>query len=141
MLNLFKVNDRYRQPNATTPNFTPDKNQGEKLQGPGPVISISGATNPLQGPGPAIIGPGGPGPGGPGGPGPGGGPWNQPHHKLRPCTGKFTYIWLNNGSEFWFYVQSVTPRYLFGWRIRRGRWERGRIAINRIDTFYCNRRD
>ena len=141
MIDRVKRNAAYRIPNQNPPSFVPNKNQGENLGGPG-------------GPGPGMPpgmggGPGGPGPGmppgpggGPGGPGgPGGAPWQQPHQKLRPCVGKFAYLWLNNGSEYWFYVQSVTPQYLLGWRIRNGRWQNGRIAINRIERFYCNRRD
>ena len=126
MIDRVKRNAAYRIPNQNPPSFVPNKNQGENLGGPG-------------GPGPGMPpGPGG-GPGGPGGPG--GAPWQQPHQKLRPCVGKFAYLWLNNGSEYWFYVQSVTPQYLLGWRIRNGRWQNGRIAINRIERFYCNRRD
>ena len=158
MSNLFKANRSYRIPNENPPDFVPNKNQGEVLQEPGPVMTNAGydENNPPGGPGPVIqsyggfpnqpIIIGGPGPViNPGQWGPGGGPGNPrprpPHLKLRPCQGRFTYLWLNNGAEFWFYVQAVTPRYLFGWRIRRGRWEQGRIALNRIETFYCNRRD
>ena len=135
MIDRVKRNAAYRIPNQNPPSFVPNKNQGENFGGPGPGMP------PGMGGGPGGPGPGMPtGPGGPGGPG--GGPWwQQPHQKLRPCVGKFVYLWLNNGSEYWFYVQSVTPQYLLGWRIRNGRWQNGRIAINRIERFYCNRRD
>lgn len=152
MLNLARLNANHRVPNSAPPNFTPQKSQGQSIQGPGPVI-----INPnQQGPGPVMGGPnqgwnpqgsggpGGPG-GGPGGPGPwqpgGGNQWQNIAHKIRPCQGKFTYIWLNNGSEFWFYIQTVSPRFIYGWRMRRRRWEYGRINLNRIDTFYCSTRE
>ena len=138
MIDRVKRNAAYRIPNQNPPSFVPNKNQGENLGGPGPGMPPGMGGGP-GGPGPGMPpGPGG-GPGGPGGPG--GAPWQQPHQKLRPCVGKFAYLWLNNGSEYWFYVQSVTPQYLLGWRIRNGRWQNGRIAINRIERFYCNRRD
>ncbi|MBE6022942.1 MAG: hypothetical protein E7231_06880 [Cellulosilyticum sp.] len=163
MLNIFNAMNRV--PNTNPPDFIPNKNEGEILQGPGSVM-VGPGNNPPQGPGPVSIGPGNmPFQGGPGpiiinpgnkppqqGPGPvinpgnmmppgGFNPPRPPHQKLRPCIGRFTYLWLNNGSEFWFYVESVTTRFIYGWRLRRGRWEQGRINVNRIEAFYCNRRD
>lgn len=138
----------YRRPNGMPPAFIPQKEQGQSIQqGPGPVIIGANQGGPNQG-GPNPWGPGGPNPNQPGqGPNwpwqPGGNnpQWQNMANKIRPCRGRFTYLWLNNGSEFWFYIESVTPRYIYGWRLRNGRWESGRINLNRIDTFYCHRRD
>ena len=80
-------------------------------------------------------GPGGPPPRPPQGPG---GPPPIVANQIRPCKGKFTYLWLRNGSEFWFFVQDVTPNYLVGWRINQGRRQYRRINLNRIVRFYCN---
>lgn len=141
MFGLF--NDSSKMP----PSYIPKKNQAEWMYVPGsmpqggPVIGGSGPMPP-GGPGPVI---GGPGPMPPGGPGPviSGGNQNQGtlQQKIRPCIRKFSYLWLDNGSEFWFYVQAVTPRYVIGWRMRNGNVERGRIALSRIEAFYCHKRD
>ena len=146
MFNLLKKYDNNREQNMP-PDFIPQKQQGQKLFGPEPVIEPQW---PLQGPGP-VIEPQwqsqGPGPvigpqWQPQGPGPvisGGNHKN--HQKLQICIGRFAYLWLDNGAEFWFFVQGVTPRYIFGWRFRNGRLERGRIVLSRIETFYCHKRD
>ena len=120
MFNLLKKYDNNREQNMP-PDFIPQKQQGQKLFGPEPVIEPQWQP---QGPGPVISGGN-----------------HKNHQKLQICIGRFAYLWLDNGAEFWFFVQGVTPRYIFGWRFRNGRLERGRIVLSRIETFYCHKRD
>ena len=155
MFNLLRKNDNHREQNRP-PDFIPQKQQGQQLFGPGPVIQSQFTP---QGPGPVIqpqwapqgsgpviqpqFPPQGPGPViGPQGPGPVVGEANSTvPQKLQICVDRFVYLWLNNGAEFWFFVQGVTPRYIFGWRLKEGRLQRGRITMSRIETFYCHKRD
>lgn len=143
----------YRRPKGMPPAFIPQKEQGQPIQqGPGPVVIGPNSGGPAKPWGPPNPG-GSPKPGGPQPNKPGQGPnwpwqqggynpqWQNMANKIRPCRGQFTYLWLNNGSEFWFYIETITPRYVYGWRLRNGRWENGRIALDRIVSFYCNRRD
>lgn len=134
MFNLLRKNDNHREQNRP-PDFIPQKQQGQELFGPGPVIQpqwspqgsgpVIGPQWSPQGPGPVIID----------------GANSTTPQKLQICVDRFVYLWLDNGNEFWFFVQGVTPRYIFGWRLKEGRLERGRIAISRIETFYCHKRD
>lgn len=136
MPSLFNNKVKTRRPKEMPPNFTPEKNQGTPIsQGTGPVVNKSGM-------GQTIIGPSqgkgfGPGQGPSFGPGSG----QNMAGKIRPCRGRFTYLWLRNRSEFWFFIERVTPQYIYGWRFQRGRWEDGRIALNRIERFFCFRRE
>jgi hypothetical protein len=57
--------------------------------------------------------------------------------ELRRCINRFTYIWLINGSNFWFYPTYVDRQFLMGFRWRRNRWEFDRINVNRIIFFRC----
>ncbi len=109
-------------------------------QGPGnpPPRPPQGTGNPPPRP---PQGPGNPPPRPPQGPGnpPPRPPQGTPENQIRPCRGKFTYLWLNNGSEFWFFIQNITPNFVIGWRVNQGRREYGRINLNRIARFYCDR--
>ena len=142
MFNLLRKNDNHREQNRP-PDFIPQKQQGQQLFGPGPVIQSQWTP---QGSGPVIQtqwAPQGPGPViGPQGSGAVVGEANSTTpQKLQICVDRFVYLWLNNGAEFWFFVQGVTPRYIFGWRLKEGRLQRGRITMSRIETFYCHKRD
>ena len=142
MFNLLRKNDNHREKNRP-PDFIPQKQQAQQLLGPGPVIQ---SQFPPQGPGPVIqpqFPPQGPGPviGSQGSGAVVGEANSTTPQKLQICVGRFVYLWLDNGAEFWFFVQGVTPRYIFGWRLKEGRLERGRIVISRIETFYCHKRD
>ena len=82
------------------------------------------------------FGPGGPQrPGGPGGPG--GGMDFGRRREMRGCLFRFTYIWLFNGNEFWFYPTFVDNQFVMGFRWRRNRWEFERINLRRIFFFRC----
>ncbi|MBP1753926.1 MAG: hypothetical protein H6Q59_324 [Firmicutes bacterium] len=71
---------------------------------------------------------------GPGRPGPGG---NDRSREMRRCLNRFTYFWLFNGNDFWFYPTFVDRQIVQGFRWRRNRWEFDRINLNRIFFFRC----
>ncbi|WP_143319267.1 transporter [Clostridium sp. HBUAS56010] len=55
------------------------------------------------------------------------------------CTGRFTYIWLRNGQEFWFFPIQVWRNTISGFRWdRRFGWSYTGISLNRIDMFTCS---
>lgn len=57
---------------------------------------------------------------------------------IRNCLGNFTYIWLNNGAEFWIFPVMVGSRSLSGFRWdRRFGWVFFGVNLNRIDAFTC----
>ncbi len=57
--------------------------------------------------------------------------------EMRNCLFRFTYIWLFNGNEFWFFPTFVSGQFVQGFRWRRNRWEFDRISLNRIIFFRC----
>jgi len=56
---------------------------------------------------------------------------------IRRCVNSFTYIWLRNGSNFWFYITRVDDVFIQGFRWRGNRWEFDRISRNRIIFYRC----
>jgi hypothetical protein len=56
---------------------------------------------------------------------------------MRRCLFRFTYIWLFNGNDFWFYPTFVDGQFVQGFRWRRNRWEFDRINLRRIFYFRC----
>lgn len=58
---------------------------------------------------------------------------------IRNCIGRFTYIWLSNGQEFWFFPVQVWSNTVAGFRWdRRFGWSYAGISLNRIDMFTCS---
>lgn len=57
---------------------------------------------------------------------------------IRSCMFRNTYIWLNNGRNFWFFPMLVVGNQIIGfrWRQRRG-WVYDSINRNRIAFFQC----
>lgn len=57
---------------------------------------------------------------------------------IRRCMFRNTYIWLNNGRDFWFFPMLVIGNQIIGfrWRQRRG-WVYDSINRNRILFFQC----
>lgn len=53
------------------------------------------------------------------------------------CLNSFTYLWLVNGNNFWFFPISIDRQFVIGFRWRRNRWEFDRINLNRIFFFSC----
>lgn len=56
---------------------------------------------------------------------------------FRRCLNRFTYIWLVNGSNFWFYPVFIGRNTIEGFRWRRNRWDYERLNINRILFHLC----
>jgi hypothetical protein len=56
---------------------------------------------------------------------------------MRRCLFRFTYFWLFNGNDFWFYPTFVDGQFVHGFRWRRNRWEFDRINLRRIFFFRC----
>ena len=125
---------------------------------PGPGGGPGGPGGPPSGPGPGGP-PGGPPPGapgsGPGGGGPGGGfgaPTSPPPSfipqqqvqtfavdpgGIRRCLFRYTYIWLNNSSQFWFYPIFVGRNSIAGYRWTGFRWVYFGISLRQIQSFTC----
>jgi hypothetical protein len=105
-----------QMPRTAPPNFTPE--------GPGMERGQLG----IPGQGPEQFG--APRRGG------GGLPPNRPR-ELQRCVNRFTYIWLINGSNFWFFPTFVGRQFVQGFRWRRNRWEFESINLRRIFFFRC----
>ncbi|WP_307449368.1 hypothetical protein [Paenibacillus sp. V4I3] len=115
---------------------------------------------------PGFPGPGFPGPGGPGGPGgpsfPGGpqgggqqAPTSAPpaYTPQKPvkspgvyavdpggisrCLFRFTYVWLSNGQQFWYYPIFVGSTSIAGFRWTGFSWMYFGIDLRFIDSFTC----
>ncbi|HIT90944.1 MAG TPA: transporter [Candidatus Merdenecus merdavium] len=56
---------------------------------------------------------------------------------IRNCIGRFTYIWLDNGEEFWLFPVEVGRQSVAGFRWTRFGWAFMGISLNRIDIFTC----
>lgn len=55
---------------------------------------------------------------------------------IRGCLFRFTYIWLDRDS-FWFYPVFIGRQSVAGYRFRRNRWVYFGIDLDRIDSFQC----
>ncbi|NLL76210.1 MAG: hypothetical protein GX235_03060 [Clostridiales bacterium] len=57
---------------------------------------------------------------------------------IRNCLGNFTYVWLNNGNEFWMFPIQVSRNTVSGFRWNRFfGWSFFGLSLNRIDAFMC----
>lgn len=57
---------------------------------------------------------------------------------IRNCIGRFTYIWLDNGNEFWMFPIQVGRRSVAGFRwMPRFGWTYIGVSLDRIDFFTC----
>jgi hypothetical protein len=57
---------------------------------------------------------------------------------IRNCLRRFTYIWLDNGVEFWMFPVFLGRQSVSGFRWnRRFGWSYFGISLNRIDAFTC----
>lgn len=164
-LNKDKDNQRADNDNKQQPmkyqQFTPGPPFGPPGPGPGRPLGPPG-----PGPG-RPPGPPGPGPGRPGGQPPSAPPTFTPQlpreeegqllsepsgfrgvggriidfrrrpRDFRGCMNRFTYIWLINGNNFWFYPVFIGRNAIEGFRWRRNRWEYERIFMNRILFHQC----
>lgn len=108
------------EPRTAPPNFTPELPAGVERFGPEGGRQFGGM--------------------GPGRPGQGRydrEEFNRRRRELRRCLRRFTYIWLFNGEDFWFFPINVDDVFVIGFRWRRNRWVFDRIFIRRIIFFRC----
>ena len=57
---------------------------------------------------------------------------------IRNCIGRFTYVWLDNGNEFWMFPLQVGRQSVAGFRwTHRFGWSYIGVSLNRIDFFTC----
>ncbi len=56
---------------------------------------------------------------------------------IRRCRNRFVYMRLDNGREFWVWLNFVGPRSVAGWRWTGFRWVYFGIDLRRIASFYC----
>lgn len=54
------------------------------------------------------------------------------------CMFRFTYLWLRNGDNFWFYLTFVGPTSIFGFRFFGGRWNHYTVDLRDIISFSCH---
>ncbi|MEH7180771.1 hypothetical protein V7108_23320, partial [Neobacillus vireti] len=57
---------------------------------------------------------------------------------IRGCLYRFTYVWLNSGSSFWFYPTYVGRDSVAGYRWRNFRWVYYGTDLRRIRSFRCS---
>lgn len=53
------------------------------------------------------------------------------------CLNKYTYVWLINGDNFWFYPTYIGRQTVEGFRWRNGRWTYERYNQRWILFFHC----
>jgi len=56
---------------------------------------------------------------------------------IRRCMFRYTYIWLTNGDQFWFYPIFVGRDSVAGFRWNGFFWMYFGIDLRRIDSFTC----
>jgi len=56
---------------------------------------------------------------------------------IRRCLFRFTYVWLNNRQQFWYYPTFVGRTSVAGWRWTGFRWVFFGIDLRQIQSFTC----
>ncbi|WP_338452889.1 hypothetical protein R4Z09_14095 [Niallia oryzisoli] len=56
---------------------------------------------------------------------------------IRHCLFRYTYVWLNNRQQFWFYPTFVGRTSVSGWRWNGFRWLFFGISLRQIQSFTC----
>ncbi|UQZ34126.1 transporter [Paenibacillus sp. PK3_47] len=56
---------------------------------------------------------------------------------IRRCLFRNTYVWLNNGEQFWFFPVFVGRNSIAGFRWTGFFWTYFGIDLNRISSFTC----
>lgn len=56
---------------------------------------------------------------------------------IRRCMFRYTYVWLNNGQQFWIYPIFVGRRSISGWRWTGFTWVYFGIDLRQIQSFTC----
>lgn len=62
-------------------------------------------------------------------------------NSIRFCLYKYTYIWEENGNNYWTFLLSVNRRTVSGFRWFRRNWVYFGLDLRRIDSFICYRSD
>lgn len=56
---------------------------------------------------------------------------------IRRCLFRYTYVWLNNGQQFWFYPVFVGRTSVSGYRWNGFRWLFFGVSLRQIQSFTC----
>lgn len=56
---------------------------------------------------------------------------------MRGCLFRYTYVWLNNRQQFWFYPIFLGRRSVAGWRWTGWRWVYFGIDLRQVQSFTC----
>ncbi|WP_134686155.1 transporter [Brevibacillus migulae] len=56
---------------------------------------------------------------------------------FRPCLFRFTFVWLRNGNQFWFYPVFIQPGGVAGYRWTGNRWRFYGLDTRRVVDFDC----
>lgn len=56
---------------------------------------------------------------------------------IRNCMRRFTYIWLDNGNEFWMFPIQLGRNSISGFRWGRFGWTFFGVSLDRISSFAC----
>ncbi len=56
---------------------------------------------------------------------------------IRGCLYNYTYVWLTNGSSFWFYPTFIGRESISGYRFTRRGWVYLGFDLRMIESFYC----
>ncbi|OLO39431.1 hypothetical protein BTR23_10055 [Alkalihalophilus pseudofirmus] len=56
---------------------------------------------------------------------------------IRGCLFRYTYVWLTNRQQFWFYPVFVGRTSVSGWRWNGFNWVYFGIDLRRISSFQC----
>jgi hypothetical protein len=56
---------------------------------------------------------------------------------IRRCRNKYTYIWLKNGDNFWFYPVYIGKKSISGYRWIGFWWVYYGTDLKRIESFIC----
>lgn len=57
---------------------------------------------------------------------------------LQNCIFRFTYMWLTNGDNFWFFLTFLGRERACGYRFFGGRWKQYSIALRDITSCHCS---
>jgi hypothetical protein len=56
---------------------------------------------------------------------------------IRGCLFRFTYVWLRNGQQFWYYPTFVGRRSISGYRWNGFMWMYFGVSLQQIQSFTC----
>jgi len=60
-----------------------------------------------------------------------------PPGSFRPCLYRYTYVWLRNGRQFWFYPVFLESGGVAGYRWNGATWRFYGLDFRRVDYFEC----